>query len=288
MTGFYGQKFDFTGRDGSWYSLVSDPPSMQVNIRITAPVPTVSAITYITGISIITTDSDGFYHSIVITVKEPHSLESVCSPGISPCLADGSLNVVLDGEAALSAPGSVILGPGVEVTAVNIPGECRSFGFETYWEKKKLEYGQDNRRMTEAQDIGEWILADPTTTNKVECNEYVARAMTRNRGLFDHQSEHASFKIVTPETIIRLSHGRLHQLAMRDPTDLFDLPDHRTWQMNVAIDHADVSNNAKGILGETVVPTRDSTGGIIMHGMESIRGRQEDCELGKANVVFLN
>lgn len=282
MTGFHGQKFDFTGKDGSWYSLVSDPPSMQVNMRITAPVPSVPAITYITGISIITTDVDGFDHSIVISVKEPHSLESACPTEISPCLADGSLNIVVDGEAALSAPGNVILAPGVEVTAVNIPGECRSFGFETYWERKKLEYGQADRRMAEAGDIGEWILADPTATNMVECTEYVALSMMQTNGLFDHQSEHASFKIVTPATIIRLSHGRLHQLPMRDPTDQFDLPDHLTWQMNIAIDHADVSLEAKGILGETVVPTLDSNGGIIMHGMESIRGNQEDCELGEA------
>lgn len=60
-------------------------------------------------------------------------------------------------------------------------------------------------------------------------------------GVFGHQSEHASFRIVTPKATIRLSHGRLHQIAMRDPTDRYDLPDHLTWQMNMAIDDNDVS-----------------------------------------------
>lgn len=32
---------------------------------------------------------------------------------------------------------------------------------------------------------------------------------------------------------------------MRDPTDQFDLPDHRTWQMNFAVDHRDVGRHAK-------------------------------------------
>ena len=289
MTGFYGQKFDFTGKDGSWYALIadhaSDPSSMHVNMRITAPVPGLPAITYITGISILATDADGIYHSVVISVKDPASMESVCPTDVSPCLADGSLRVVLDGEEALFAPGNVFVAPGVEVTAVNIPGECRSFGFETYWERKRLESEQANRRLAEAQDIGEWVLADPTATNMVECTEYVARAMMQNGGLFGHQSEHASFKIVTPAAVIRLSHGRLHQVAMRDPTDQFDLPDHRTWQMNVAIDHADVSRDATGILGETAVPTRDANGGVIMQGMESIRGTHDDCELGHEFIV---
>ena len=75
-----------------------------------------------------------------------------------------------------------------------------------------------------------------------ECVEYVARAEVEEGGLFAHQSEHASFQIVTPKATIRLSHGRLHQLAMRDPTDRFDLPDHLTWQMNMALDHGEVSH----------------------------------------------
>lgn len=76
----------------------------------------------------------------------------------------------------------------------------------------------------------------------VECVEYVARAEAEDGGLFAHQSEHASFQIVTPKATIRLSHGRLHQIAMRDPTDQYDLPDHLTWQMNMAVHHSEVSH----------------------------------------------
>ena len=35
--------------------------------------------------------------------------------------------------------------------------------------------------------------------------------------------------------------NRLHQVAMRDPTDQYDLPEHLTWQMNFAVDHKEVS-----------------------------------------------
>jgi len=42
-----------------------------------------------------------------------------------------------------------------------------------------------------------------------ECVEYVARAETEPGGVFAHQSEHASFQIVTSKATLRLSHGRL-------------------------------------------------------------------------------
>ena len=150
-----------------------------------------------------------------------------------------------------------------------------------YWELKKLQNAQASRRLGAVDqmfNMGEWILSDPTATNMAECTEYVATALSTPEGLFAHNSEHASFQILTPTGTIRLSHGRLHQVAMRDPTDQFDLPEHLTWQMNVAVDHHDVSLEATGVLGETVVPTVDASGKPIMHGLKAIRGSQDECE----------
>lgn len=127
---------------------------------MTSPLPEVPIITYITGLAVMTTDSHGVSHSIVVTVKDPHSLESSCPAGdTSPCLADGALRVMLDGEEALLGPGSVVLGEDVVVSAVNLPGPCRTFGFEQYWERKKLENALHGRRLkNEQQSMGEWIL----------------------------------------------------------------------------------------------------------------------------------
>lgn len=275
MSGFSGQKFDFTGEDGAWYALISDIPSLHMNMRVTSPVADMPEITYITGLSLITTDEDGQVRTIEITVNDPHTLESTCP--YDSCLADGALTVLLDSEESLAMPGTISMSGDVSVTAANLPGACRSFGFEQYWEKKILQAG---RRLSRDEDLGEWILADPTATNPTECLVYVLKAMSEKgeEGLFFLQSEHASFEIVTPAAVIRLNHGRLHQIAMRDPTNKFDIPDHKTWQMNMAIDHHDLTKDAQGILGETQVLTVDSDGRPIMHGMESIRGQQEDCE----------
>ncbi|CAN0249910.1 unnamed protein product [Scytosiphon promiscuus] len=291
MTGFMGQKFDFVGEDGEWYCLLQDGPGLQLNMRVTSPVPSMPEITYITGISIITADADSVEHTIVIEVTNPHTLESSCPEGVSPCLADGALTVEIDGSRVLLTPGTVSVGPEVAISAVNLPGACRSFGFEQYWDRKKLEFAQAGRKLNLVggmQDMSDWILGDPTMTNVAECAEYVAYSMAAgDAGLFNHESEHTSFQIVTPLGPIRLSHGRLHQLPMRDPTDQFDLPEHLTWQMNLAIDHTNISPRAAGILGETLVPTVDGDGKPIMQGMKAIRGQQADYRVEAAlDTVF--
>lgn len=48
MTGFLGQKFDFTGEDGGWYALIADE-DLHVNMRVSTAVADLPEITYITG-----------------------------------------------------------------------------------------------------------------------------------------------------------------------------------------------------------------------------------------------
>lgn len=33
MTGFRGQKFDFTGEDGAWYAVLDDGSALHINMR---------------------------------------------------------------------------------------------------------------------------------------------------------------------------------------------------------------------------------------------------------------
>lgn len=106
LAGFRGQKFDFTGEEGAWYSMVYDGPCLSVNMRITAPVPETPAITYITGVGMTLCDSMGVSHTIELTVDEPHVLESHCPESDVPCLADGALSLILDG-ARMTRPGQV-------------------------------------------------------------------------------------------------------------------------------------------------------------------------------------
>lgn len=107
LVGFNGQKFDFTGEDGAWYSLLSDGPCLRVNMRITVPLPDTPSISYITGVGVTLCDNVGDTHSIELTVQDPHNLATVCPDARMPCVADGAVSLVLDGE-SVTTPGQVL------------------------------------------------------------------------------------------------------------------------------------------------------------------------------------
>lgn len=102
----------------------------------------------------------------------------------------------------------------------------RSGGFEKYWEAKQKELARHGRRVSEVQGMADWVLGDPTAKHKEQCAKYVADAAGAEGGLLAHQSEHASFQIVTPAITLRLNHGWIAYEGWRDPTDTFNYPDH--------------------------------------------------------------
>lgn len=240
----------------------------------------------ITGVAIITPDLDHKMHTVIISVDEPHVLDSQCADDASPCLANGALTILLDDE-DITSPGEVTLGRGMSVGAVNLPGACRPFGFEKYWARKVLEAEQAagaGRRLEEvtAVSMAEWVLSDALATNKPECESWVDSG-----DLFDHQSEHASFQLNTPSFAMRLNYGKLHQIAMRDPTDRFDLPDHITHQMNLGLSRTNFGEFPQGVLGQTTRVRMDADGKPIMTGPASIAGVESDYEVdGPLGVSF--
>lgn len=93
--------------------------------------------------------------------------------------------------------------------------------------------------------------------------------------------------ILTPKAAIRLSHGRLHQIAVQVSTDPFDLTDHLTWQMNVVDDQDDAMLGSRGVLNETIAPRLDHAGNRIIQGMEAVRREQKGCEYSEVLVYHL-
>ena len=294
LVGLAGQKFDFTGQSNSWYALLSAWGTDHINMRVTAPLAALPGVTYITGISVQTDDEDGVGHSIVIFVTDPNVLDTSCPADAQPCIGDGALTVLLDGV-SVTSPGMKDLGSGVSFIAANIPGECRPFGFERYWQQKvrdaELLSAQSGRHLSAIPTMDRWIAEDPSATNPTECKEYVTKAVEHGT-LFAHQSEHVSFQLNTPNLTLRLNHGKLHQLPERDPTNTFDIPDHTTFQMNLGLLGIKRDDTMQGIIGETSVPTVDEHGAKIMSGLEAIRGQEIDYkvdgELGKTFKQLIN
>ncbi|CAM9375057.1 unnamed protein product [Scytosiphon promiscuus] len=98
LQGLRGQRFDWSGVDGGWYSLVKDETfDIHVNVRVTAPMPVEFPERHqlITGLGIV---SEG--HSVVIEVKDPYTVDThgCLSTEPSPCLANGGLRVLVDGD----------------------------------------------------------------------------------------------------------------------------------------------------------------------------------------------
>ena len=96
MKGLRGQKIDWSGIDVGWYNMLTDiDAGLHVNVRVTAPLPEeFPDRQLITGLSVL---SEG--HSLVVQVKNPYDINTDgCPRGISPCLANGGLSAVVDGE----------------------------------------------------------------------------------------------------------------------------------------------------------------------------------------------
>lgn len=123
------------------------------------------------------------------------------------------------------------------MSALNLPGACRPFGHEKYWvDKEQVEQPLEaRRRLRAAYSAANWIKKDRLRTDPEECDSYVDKASAEGN-LFSHQSEHASLQITSPSISVRINVGKIHQLAMRDPTDKFDLPDHVAYQMNIVLE----------------------------------------------------
>lgn len=177
-------------------------------------------------------------------------------------------------------PGQYSTDDGLKIDAANIPGECRPFGFEKYWLRKQQEAGVlTGRRLRDSMPMSEWIMRDKRRTNPMDCRQYIDAAV-ENESLFEYQSEHTSFQITTPTMSLRANHGKIHQLAMRDPTDTIDLPDHIAFQMNVVFEKISLSKDPRGIIGETIHLVVDDEGNDVMNGLGAIRGEEEAYRVG--------
>ena len=100
MSGFKDQKFDFTGKEDTWYALVDDL-DIAITMRITAPVPSGQEIIYIIGLRLSLMGTDSIMHTVEIVIDNPHDLNLTCDESNgTPCLADGALAFFVAGEHA--------------------------------------------------------------------------------------------------------------------------------------------------------------------------------------------
>ena len=273
MIGLRGQKIDWSGIDGAWYTLIRDDDvSLHVNVRLTAPLPEeFPDRQLITGLSVL---SEG--HSLVIEVKNPYDVHTNgCPSGASPCLSDGGLRAIVDGEDVegllhFSRDENVV--EGIKVSASNLPVECRQFGGDKIWADMYDEMLRGTRQLAGEERFEDWILRFDDMAAPSWCAQYIGE-----HDLADLQSIHTVFKIVTSSVTLRLNVGTNSQGEGELDWDGRVLPDLEFWQMDVGLDGLSIDHESlSGILGETARPVLDDYGHEVMEGFEAFPGTVED------------
>ena len=279
MKGLRGQTIDWSGIDGGWYNMVKDDHAeFLVNVRLTAPLPEeFPDRQLITGLSVL---SKG--HSLIIEVENPYDIDTNgCPPGISPCLANGGLRAIVDGEeveSLLRFSRDKYVVDGITVSASNLPAECRQFGGDKIWARLYDEMLKGTRTLADKEKFEDWILRFDDMAAPQWCTQYIEQ-----HDLANLQSIHAVFKIVTPAVTVRLNVGTNYQDGGDLDWDGRVLPDLEFWQMDVGLHGLSLENESlSGTLGETARPVLDEDGREIMEGYEALRGTVEDYRVSSA------
>eukprot|EP00752_Nemacystus_decipiens_P016770 g15007.t1 len=284
MRGLRGQKMDWSGVDGGWYCLIMDDNAeLNVNVRLTAPLPDeFPDRQLVTGLTVM---SEG--RTLTVEVENPHTVDTHgCPEGVSPCLANGGLRMVLDGledDELLRFSREMPVGDGaITVSATNLPVECRPFGGDKIWARMHQETPEDRLQLIDGETLEDWILSFDRMAAPGWCAKYIAE-----NDLADLQSTHAIFKIDTPTVTVRLNAGVNYQGGGELGWDGRVLPDLEFWQMDVGLDGLDVENpTLSGILGETARPVYDENGQEVMEGFGAFRGTVEDYRVSSALGVY--
>eukprot|EP00903_Cladosiphon_okamuranus_P020462 g18781.t1 len=280
MMGLRGQKIDWSGVDGAWYSLIKDENvELNVNVRVTAPLPDdFPDRQLVTGLTVM---SEG--HSLTIEIENPYTINTDgCPEGVSPCLANGGLRMVVDGQQqdgllrfSRQAP---VADGAISVSASNLPVECRQFGGDKIWARMYQEMLEGRRQLDENESLEDWVLSFDNMAAPDWCTKYISE-----NDLADLQSTHAIFKIDTPTVTVRLNAGVNYQGDGELDADGRVLPDLEFWQMDIGMVGLDVDNPAlSGILGETARPVYDEDGQKVMEGFAAFRGTVEDYRVSGA------
>ncbi|MEP5375890.1 MAG: hypothetical protein ABJQ14_08880, partial [Hyphomicrobiales bacterium] len=178
MVGMLGQKFDWSGEDKGWYSLVSDGEDFQLNVRVTAPMPEdFPDRQLVSAVSILSSGG----RSLVIEVKDPYTIDTAgCESGDDSsllCLADGAFRFIVDGveHRGLQTPSEAVELPGDRVvSSANLPAECRRFGGDRIWAAQYAGMTQTQRSLRGyGEEFKTWILQEGSMAAPTWCEKFL-------------------------------------------------------------------------------------------------------------------
>ena len=278
MQGLRGQRINWSGVDGGWYCLVKDEDAdFLVNVRLTAPMPEdFPDRQLVTGLSVV---ADG--NSLVVEVNNPYTTTTPgCSHGEAVCLANNGLRATVNGKEAaqlLVPTRNTYVADGIDISASNLPVECRQFGGDKLWARMYAEMLEGGRALA-VETFEDWVMSFDQMAAPDWCAKYIDE-----HGLAKLQSSHAIMKIMTTTVDVRLNVGFGYQIEGEINWDGRVLPGLEFWQMDIGLDGLAVDNpHLTGMLGETARPVVDENGSEVMEGYSAIRGTVEDYRVSDA------
>lgn len=281
VAGLRGQRYDWAGEDGGWYAFLSTD-LLQMNLRVSSYLPdTFPDRQLVTGVALITSGG----HSVTLEVSDPLDLTPTCNDhdtaGGARCLVGGALRVTVDGRDEVQHTGEFHFDGDIDITAVNLPLECQRFGDHRMWvnlpeEQKLMHPGKrDLRAARGATSFSDWLRSDEVMIAAPWCDRYLETLAGDMAALAGHRSEHAVFRIGTPDLSLRVNVG-INGEEQQTLEDGRIVPASTFWQMDVNVEHGVGLSTAKGMLGETSRYVLDATGKPVMVGLDVLRGEVED------------
>lgn len=249
-----------------------------MNVRVAFYLPEIFPDHHlITGIALI---SDG-RHFVIIEVADPLDLSPSCmvGPQGEPCSADGALHVTVDGQDVLQRPGTFRFDGEIDITAANLLLECQRFSKNRMWvempKAQKLMCPESRTLRRTTISLTDWLLVDSMMIAPPWCEKYLKELDGDLSQLTQHHSQHAVFRVGTPDLSTRVNVGMNSAVEQVVPGGGI-VPASSFWQMDVRVENFVGGRLAKGMLGETAWAVLDESGKPIMSGLGVLRGAVED------------
>lgn len=195
-----------------------------------------------------------------------------------PCLADGGLRILVDGEqsAAMQAPVEHVRLPRsspVVVSSTKLPAECHPFGGDRIGATKFAEMTDHRSLRSGSVSFTDWSLQPDALAAPTWCAKFLEEGGTA--GLLSTTTQHATLRVETLFVTVRINFCVNYQ----DLDTVLDgnvlVLELQFWQTNLGFDDLEVSGDVAGLMGDASRYVIDDEGGAATGGLGALHAPVE-------------
>ena len=251
ILGLVGQLFKFDGRSGAWYSAVS-APSFQWNMKIQEyeECPA-DANEYVSGVGFTVfkktlTGKRTPAHKIAVNVVNEFGVQTGCGTDSTNCLANGSLELVIDDKKYLY-PGDYQFKDGTgRVIAFNTYYECsrKWYDFDITPAEEGAQGSRSLRRLSTFPGVFDVVKGlEDTMVDKDACDDWITERQANN-DLFKQGGEWSTVIVKMKDISLHIEYKQEHKRCNAHTVDV--------WISSVSPELYE--EDWEGVIGETKDP----------------------------------